>query len=99
MAVYRSSFVDPYPNGWKDLPVQLTPIDAAALQAMCDGIKAIDTYLDGVNKDLVGNVKKYIVTKAEYDALPDTKYVDGAFYIIKDEGGSINYDNYEQEVF
>lgn len=99
MAVYRSSFVDPYPNGWKDLPVQLTPIDAAALQAMCDGIKAIDNYLDGVNKDLIGNVKRMILTKSEYEALPDTKYVDGVLYVITDEGGPINYENYEQEVF
>ena len=98
MAIYRSSFVDPYPNGWKDLPVQLTPIDAAALQAMCDGIKTIDNFLDGVNKDLVGNTKKIICTMAEYQAMPDTKYSDGALYIITD-GSGINYSNYEQEVF
>lgn len=98
MAVYRTSFVDPYPNGWKDLPVQLTPIDAAALQAMCDGIKTIDNFLDGVNKDNIGSVKKMILTLAEYNALPDTKYSDGVIYIITDNQG-VNYNNYEQEEF
>lgn len=98
MSVYRTSFVDPYPNGWKDLPQQLTPIDAAALQAMSDAIKTMDNFLDGVNNDLVGSTKKVILTKAEYDALPNTKYTDGVLYCIKD-GKGIVYDNYEQEVF
>lgn len=99
MAQYRTSFIDPYPNGWKDLPIQLTPIDAAALQAMCDGIKAIDNFLDGVNNDNIGSVKKMICTKAEYEQLPSSKYTDGVLYLVTDGGNGIHYPNYEQEAF
>ena len=45
MATYTSSFKNPYPDGWKDVPSKDTPIDASALQAHTDALQAIDDYL------------------------------------------------------
>lgn len=45
MATYTSSFKNPYPDGWKDVPSKDTPIDASALQAHTDALQAIDNYL------------------------------------------------------
>lgn len=96
---YRSSFVDPYPNGWKNKPDETTPIDAEAFQAHTDAIKLIDNFLNGVNKDSIGSVKKMILTKEEYNALPNTKYSDGVLYLVTDGGSGISYPNYESEAF
>lgn len=99
---YIRSFINPYPNGWHDEDIaQDTQIDAAALQAHTDALEEIDIFLNGVNKNKIGQVKRSVVTKDQYDALPDTKYTDGVIYFIKDGGGSgtISYDNYEQEAF
>lgn len=96
---YRSTFVDPYPNGWKNKPDETTPIDAEALNPITATLKAIDIWLNGVNKDKIGEVKKVTCTKAEYDALPDTKYTDGVMYFISDGGYGASYPNYEQEAF
>lgn len=97
--IYTSTFVDPYPNGWKNADIdQTTPIDADALQAHTDALKAIDNFLNGVNKDRIGQVRKAVLTKAQYDALPDTKYTDGCIYFVSD-GSGISYPNYETEAF
>ena len=99
---YTHSFINPYPNGWHNSDIAKdTSIDADALQAHTDAIEAMDNFLHGVNKDKIGNVQKSILTKAQYDALPDTKYSDGVIYFITDGGGSgtISYPNYEQEAF
>lgn len=97
--IYRHSFVNPYPNGWKDKPDQTTPIDAAALQPYTDALRAIDNFLDGVDKDNISRVKKRVLTKLQYDALPDTKYTDGVIYFITDGGSGISYPNFESEEF
>ena len=98
--MYRKTFVDPYPNGWKNRDVsEDTPIDADAMQAHTDAIKAIDNFLDGATKDQISSVKKWVGTKAEYDALPNTKYSDGVIYFVTDGGSGISYPNYESEAF
>lgn len=98
-SVYRSTFVDPYPNGWKNKPDQTTPIDAEALQPITTSLKAIDTWLNGVNKDKIGQVKKVHCTRAQWEDLPSTKYEDGVMYFISDGGSSSAYSNYEEEEF
>lgn len=96
---YRSTFVNPYPNGWKNRPDETTPIDAEALQPITDCIREMDNWLDGASKDNIGSVKKMILTKQEYDELPDTKLTDGVIYLVTDGGSGISYPNYEQEAF
>lgn len=97
--IYRSTFVDPYPNGWKNKPDETTPIDAEAFQAHTDAIKEIDNFLNGVNKDTVGQVQKRILTKQEWNELPASKFTDGVIYFITDGGPGISYPNYESEEF
>lgn len=98
--IYRHSFVDPYPNGWKDKSVSKeTPIDAEAFQAHTDAIKLMDNFLNGCNKDKVGQVEREILTQEEYDALPNTKYSDGKIYFITDGGDATHYENFESEEF
>lgn len=97
--IYTSCFTDPYPNGWKNKDVEeTTPIDAEALQAITDCIKEMDNFLNGVNKDRIGQVRKSVISKAQYDALPDSKYTDGCIYFVRD-GSEISYTNYETEAF
>ena len=98
-SVYRSTFVDPYPNGFENRPKQTTPIDAEALNPIRTSLKAIDIWLNGVNKDRIGEVRKVICTQDEWNDLPDTKYSDGVIYFITDGGVGTNYSNYEEEVF
>lgn len=125
MAEYTKVFDNPYPEGWKDLPSEETPITAAALQEHTDAIENIENYLeenpiDGGGTDVQwnqltssgthiaditidgettevfapngggGGSDVVELTKAEYDALPDTKLTDGKQYFIKDysESGS-----------
>ena len=98
--IYRHSFVNPYPNGWKNADIsQDTPIDADALQAHTDAIKIIDNFLDGVNKDQIGSVKKQVLTREQYEALPDTKYTDGVIYFVTESGPGISYPIFEMEGF
>lgn len=98
-SIYRSTFVNPYPNGWKNKPNQTTPIDAEALDPITSALEAIDTWLNGVNKDKIGEVKKVMLTKAQWNDLPDTKYSDGVLYFITDGGYGMNYPNFEEEAF
>lgn len=99
-STYRSTFVNPYPNGWKNRDVsETTPIDADALQAHTDSLKEIDNFLNGVNKDQIGSVKKSILTKSQWNALPNTKYSDGVIYFVTDGGSGVSYPNYESEAF
>lgn len=42
---YEKKFVNPYPDGWIDLPEEETPVDAEAMQKITDGIEGIDNYL------------------------------------------------------
>lgn len=97
--MYRSTFIDPYPNGWKNKPDETTPIDAAALQPITDCVNEMDTFLDGCNKDSFSNTKTVKLTKSEYDSLPESKLTDGVLYIIMDGGAGVFYPNYEQEEF
>ena len=97
---YRSTFVDPYPNGWKNRDVsEDTPIDAEAMQAHTDALKEIDNFLNGCNKDKTGQIEREVLTQAEYDELPDTKYSDGKIYFITDGGPGVHYTNFESEEF
>lgn len=45
MAEYTKVFENPYPDGWKDLPNEETPITASALQEHTDAIENIEEYL------------------------------------------------------
>lgn len=97
---YHRSFNNPYPNGWKNQDEsETTPVDKDALQAHTDALEEIDNFLEGVNKDQIGSVKKRILTMAEYNALPSSKYTDGVIYFVTDGGSGISYPNYESEVF
>jgi len=98
--VYRRCFVDPYPNGWKNDPNKTTPVDAEALQPFSDALKELDMFFDGFDKSKAQTIKKKVLTKAQWNALPDTKYNDGVIYFITDGGsGPIAYPNYETEAF
>ena len=57
---YNSTFNNPYPNGWQDLPTQTTPITANALQAHTDIVAKVDTFLDGTEKGAQVNVIEHI---------------------------------------
>lgn len=46
---YTPNFNNPYPNGWKDLPNETTPINASALQAYTDAIVADEQYLQSLD--------------------------------------------------
>lgn len=46
MAEYTKVFDNPYPDGWKDLPSEETPITASALQEHTDAIENIENYLE-----------------------------------------------------
>lgn len=46
MSEYTKKFVNPYPNGWKDLPSHETPVTANALQEHTDAIESIEDYLN-----------------------------------------------------
>lgn len=45
MAEYTKVFENPYPDGWKNLPSEETPITADALQEHTDAIENIEQYL------------------------------------------------------
>ncbi|MCQ2369212.1 MAG: hypothetical protein MJ007_01905 [Paludibacteraceae bacterium] len=45
MANYTKVFDNPYPNGWKNLPSESTPVTAEALQEHTDAIVHIEDYL------------------------------------------------------
>lgn len=45
MANFTKDFVNPYPNGWQDLPSEDTPISADALQRHTNAIEHIEQYL------------------------------------------------------
>lgn len=47
---YRKVFINPYPEGWVDLPNEDTSISAAALQAHTDAIEKMDSYLEKIGK-------------------------------------------------
>lgn len=47
---YRKVFINPYPEGWIDLPNEDTSISAAALQAHTDAIEKMDSYLEKIGK-------------------------------------------------
>lgn len=46
MAQYTKVFENPYPDGWKNLPSEETPITASALQEHTDAIENIENYLE-----------------------------------------------------
>lgn len=61
MAVtYTSTFINPYPNGWENLPAEITEISAEALQPHTDAIQAIDTFLAGSEKNAQANIIEHI---------------------------------------
>ena len=53
---YTPNFINPYPNGWKDLPNETTPINASALQAHTDAIVADEQYLQSLDATVDGKV-------------------------------------------
>ncbi len=53
---YTPNFNNPYPNGWKDLPNETTPINASALQAHTDAIEADEQYLQSLDATVDGKV-------------------------------------------
>ena len=61
-----------------------------------------DVYMNGqsiVGQDKIARFSNYVeLTRAEYDALPDTKYTDGILYCIKDSGSS-NADYFSPVVY
>lgn len=132
MAEYTKVFDNPYPDGWKDLPSEETPITASALQEHTDAIENIENYLeenpiggggtdvqwnqltssgthiaditiDGETTEVFapsgGGSGSDVVelTKAEYDALPDSKLTDGKQYFIKDYSESGSGSDYSEE--
>lgn len=88
MSEYTKVFENPYPNGWKDLPSEETPITADALQEHTDAIENIEDYL---NKNPITQPKDPAwseVTNKPFTSIGDNLTVDEDGNLNAESGGS-----------
>lgn len=93
MAEYTKQFVNPYPDGWKDLPDDSTPITAAALQQHTNAIESVEQYLED-NPIGSGSAQIDYGTNDEFEQKKDDLPIGASFYVTDDNDEAFNSNIY-----